>query len=150
MWTRVASGIDAVKVGHLAKQAHLLDQDVRRLVEQVGEEVDAPVGQAPGGAPARELSGPPWLKSSSGTSGCSSRLNSRLSLARLGEQVLGARARAAAGRLGVLAERLVEAPEVRVLAERVVEDRRPRPAHPLDEDVHVGAEDASTLRASGG
>ena len=59
-------------------------------------------------------------------------------LARLGEEILGARARAAAGRLGVLAERLVEALEVRVLAERVVEDRRPRAAHPLDEDVHAG------------
>ena len=58
-------------------------------------------------------------------------------LARLGEEVLGARARSAARRLGVFAERLVEALEVRVLAERVVEDRRPRAAHPLDEDVHA-------------
>ena len=131
-------GIDAVKVGHLAKEADLLDQDVRRLLQEVGEEVDAPGGQAPGWSSSAGALRPAVVEELERDSRVLVALELAPDLARLGEQVLGARARAAAGRLGVLAERLVEALEVRVLAERVVEDRRPRAAHPLDEDVHAG------------
>ena len=59
-------------------------------------------------------------------------------LARLGEEILRASARAAADRLVFFAERLVEAPELRVLTEGVVEDGGPGPAHPEEEDVHAG------------
>ena len=50
--------VDAVEVGHLAKQADLLDQDVGRLLQEVGEEVDCPIRAARDGAPARAL----WVR----------------------------------------------------------------------------------------